>query len=86
MHQIDWVQTLEVSGAEGTPTGSTEHWSSNKTIECEHWDLTFDGSLPPQLQARIDAGESYESMKHDLMAWNLIMATLQVYHPEYFAA
>jgi hypothetical protein len=83
MHQIDWVQTLEVSGAEGA-TASTEHWSINKTIECEPWTLTFDGSLPPQLQARIDAGESFDSMRSDLMAWNLIMATLQVYHPEYF--
>ncbi|CAB4128546.1 hypothetical protein UFOVP270_9 [uncultured Caudovirales phage] len=85
MHQIDWVHTLQVSGAEG-PTASTEHWSIDKTIDCEHWTLTFDGSLPPELQARIDSGESFNSMKSDLMAWNIIIATLRTYHPEYFAA
>lgn len=83
MRQIDWIETSQVSGAEGG-TGSTEHWSSDKTIQCESWTLTFDGKLPIQLQARIDAGESFDSMRSDLMAWNLIMATLQVYHPEYF--
>lgn len=44
----------------------------------------FDGTMPPELQARIDAGESFHSMQGDLMAYAHYTMLMQLVYPELY--
>lgn len=57
---------------------TTNHYSSVA------FTLQYDGSMPPELQARIDAGESYDSMKMDLFVYSLMYEQCKMLYPDLF--
>lgn len=48
--------------------------------------MQYDGSMPPELQARIDAGESYRSMQSDLMTYSIHLSLEKYYNPHLFTS
>lgn len=84
MHQIDWAEAGEVSGAEGL-TGSTEHWETYNVYPMETWTISPDGSLPAPLQAKIDAGASWEQIKTEMIIYQMAVEIIKANNPEYFA-
>jgi len=82
MQVIDGLDLSYISGAGLKMSG--EDYSSQNNYTYVVFTPQFDGSTPPELQARIDAGESFESMREDLMTYahyTLIMKTL---YPELY--
>jgi len=47
--------------------------------------MQFDGSTPPEFQTRIDAGESFESMKADLRMYHTIRHMMKAQNPQLFS-
>lgn len=63
-----------------------EHHHSFSTTNGSAFTMQWDGSLPPEFQARIDSGESFKSMQDDMRDYLMITRTLQFFHPELFTA
>jgi len=80
---LNEVQVRSISGGIYINYDS-DHWSSNKKIEGNPFTIQFDGSLPPEFKARINAGESFESMKNDMRDYLMIVEVLKTFHPEMF--
>lgn len=74
----------QISGAGLKMFGEDKVSQNNYTYVA--YTMQFDGSMPPELQARIDAGESFHSMRDDLMVYSHHLALMQFYHPEFFTA
>lgn len=83
MKLID-VNLDQISGAGLKMSG--EDYSSQKNYSYVAYTMQFDGSMPPELQARIDSGESFYSMRDDLMVYSHHLALMQFYHPELFTS
>ncbi len=71
-----------VSGA-GLKISGEDHSSTNNYTYIV-FTPQFDGSMPPELQARIDAGESYHSMRGDLMAYSHYTLIMKSLYPELY--
>jgi len=82
MNIINNVHLNYISGAGLKLSG--EDYSSEKNYSYVAFTPQFDGSLPPELQQRIDAGESYHSMRSDLLAYSHYTMIMQAIYPELY--
>lgn len=48
--------------------------------------MQYDGSLPPEFKKRIDAGESFRSMRDDMMVYQCHLQIMKNNYPEMFTA
>lgn len=63
---------------------SGEDYSSTDNYTYVVFTPQFDGSTPPELQARIDAGESFHSMRSDLLAYAHYTLIMKAIYPELY--
>ena len=61
-----------------------ESYKTFREYESTSFTIQFDGSTPPELQKRIDAGESFDSMKQDLVVYQHLLYRYRFYYPERF--
>jgi len=85
MNIITSKQIHQVSG--GYINLSHEHkLITTRTTETRTiFTMQFDGSTPPEFQQRIDAGESFESMKADLRMYHTIRLMMKANTPHLFS-
>ena len=83
MELLHLEQTSMVSGAIRYEY-TEESYTTFREYESVTFTIQFDGSTPPELQKRIDAGESYESMKLDLLVYQHLLYRYRFYYPERF--
>ncbi len=84
MREISGSCLERVSGAAELVFDVEQRYSIRHERNESNITIQFDGSMPPELQARIDSGESYSSMRGTLIAYNLIINNLKAIHPELF--
>lgn len=82
MFELELSQCIKVAGA-AYLTGDTEYHESVNFYEAPVWYIPPDGSLPYQLQERVDSGESFDSMSHDLMIFQFAVEIIKIRTPEY---
>lgn len=79
MQLIDNIDLNYVSGGELRMSG--EDYSNTQNYSYVVFTPQFDGSTPPELQARIDAGESFHSMQGDLLAYAHYTMIMKALYP-----
>lgn len=82
MNLINNIYLEQISGAGLTISG--EDYSSEKRYSYVVYTMQYDGSMPPEFQKRIDEGESYHSMRSDLMTYNIHISIEKYYNPHLF--
>lgn len=82
MNLINEEDLSYVSGAGLKMSG--EDYTSTNNYNYVVFTPQFDGSTPPELQARIDAGESFHSMRSDLLAYAHYTLIMKTIYPELY--
>jgi hypothetical protein len=85
MNLLNIEETKFVSGAVNM-TYTEESKSNFKEYSYVAYTMQYDGSLPPEFQKRIDAGESFRSMQSDMMAYQYHLHVMKSLYPEMFTA
>ncbi len=85
MRQLDKIYLEMISGA-AQMTFDIEQKYIHYIERSEPFAITFqyDGSMPPELQARIDSGESWESIRPVLILYNIAINQIRSVYPEMF--